>query len=127
MSLEELSERADRISGSWRNAKRGYYARRAVATTIKSFFPSPPETILIRTIAARSRARPQRVAKYLCDRRIRVSDPLKNRDTIRPDSDFDKLTSVSVGPGHGLQFMRKRRSITGERKGRGGDCYRPPR
>lgn len=68
VSLEELSERGDRIS-----AERGCFAGRTVAR-LNRFSPLP-ETILIRTIAARSRAM-FRVAKYLCDRPIR---PLKNR------------------------------------------------
>lgn len=66
-------------------------------------FSPVPETILIRTIAARSRT------MLRAGLNIYAIAPLKNTD-----SDFDELTSVSAGPGHGLQFMPKYRSTTGE-------------
>lgn len=69
-------------------------------------FSPVPETILIRTIAARSRA------MLRAGLNIYAIVPLKNTD-----SDFDELTSVSAGPGHGLQFMPKYRSTTGEGRG----------
>lgn len=105
MSLEELSERADRISGrggTWNVViTRGERPRQRL-----NRFSPVPETILIRTIAARSRA------MLRAGLNIYAIAPLKNTD-----SDFDELTSVSAGPGHGLQFMPKYRSTIGEGRG----------